>query len=56
MPAHNETGCRNAGHPRTPALTLPASARGQENQQQVTPAQTATGPTLCGIILGKACF
>ncbi len=44
---HNETGCRNAGKPRTPALTLPAGARGQEKRQQVIPAHAATGPTLC---------
>ena len=38
MPAHNETGCRNAGDLRTPALTLPDGARGQIKRQQVNPA------------------
>ena len=42
----NEAGCRNAGDPRTPALTLLAGARGQVNQQQATPAHAATGLAL----------
>ena len=38
MAAANETGCRNTGDLRSPALTLPAGARGSEKQQQVIPA------------------
>ena len=39
MPAHNETGCRNSGTPRTAALKFPAGARGQEQRQQVISSQ-----------------
>jgi hypothetical protein len=52
----NETGCRNAGTSRTQALTLSASARGQEKRQQVIPALTATGPTLPAILRDSANF